>query len=151
MPTHYKGPKRRRAVLDAYIKLMRASGAVHGRTGRIAREYGLTQSQFGVMETLRHIGPLNQRMVGEKLFFTEGNVNHVVKNLEKRGLLKRERDEYDARSMVLTLTTKGNKLIDQAFEAYVDELVDGFAALSEAETVTLDKLLRKLGIHARSF
>ena len=57
MPTHYKGTEEERRALDVFIKLMRAAESVADRTGGPMAAAGLTPSQFGVLETLYHLGP----------------------------------------------------------------------------------------------
>ena len=67
MPTHYKGSPSEIATLDAFIKLTRASNTLHHQLSRSLAEYNLTESQFGVLEALYYLGPLNQRSLGEKI------------------------------------------------------------------------------------
>ena len=70
-------------------------------------EAGLTESQFGVLEALLHLGPLHQRELAEKILRTNGNVTLVVDHLEKRGLVRRERGSADRRYIKVHLTDAG--------------------------------------------
>tara|TARA_B100001939_G_scaffold337275_1_gene341382 strand:+ start:11848 stop:12315 length:468 start_codon:yes stop_codon:yes gene_type:complete len=149
MPTHFTGKSRDRSILDAYIKLMRSSGEVHSMLYSVARRHDLTPSQFGALECLYHLGPQNQKAVGEKLFFTEGNVTQVVRNLEKRKWIQRRRDPDDARSIVLYISASGKKKIQTAFADFLGELQSGFSGLTDAEIQELGRLCRTLGLHAR--
>ncbi|MEQ8352385.1 MAG: MarR family transcriptional regulator [Leptospiraceae bacterium] len=148
MPTHFKGKSRDRNVLDAYIKLMRASGEVHSMLYSVARRHELTPSQFGALECLYHLGPQNQKAVGEKLFFTEGNVTQVVRNLERRKWIHRKKDPDDARSMVLYISVSGKKKIRAAFADFLGELQSGFSNLSDEEVLELGRLCRTLGLQS---
>ncbi|MBI40232.1 MAG: MarR family transcriptional regulator [Leptospiraceae bacterium] len=149
MPTHFSGKSRDTGILDAYIKLMRASGELHSLLYSVTRRHDLTPSQFGVLECLYHLGPQNQKAVGEKLFFTEGNVTQVVRNLEKRKWILRRKDPDDARSMVLYITTSGKKKIQVAFSDFLEELQSAFSSLSNEDVLGLGRLCRTLGLHAR--
>ncbi|MDD3799328.1 MAG: MarR family transcriptional regulator, partial [Novosphingobium sp.] len=92
MATAYKGTDDETVALDAYTKLMRATAAATARIhGHLADE-DLTQSQFGVLEMLFHLGPLSQGSIGQKLLKSGGNVTLVLDNLQKRGLVRRERN-----------------------------------------------------------
>ena len=62
MPTHYKGSPSEIATLNAFIKLTRASNTLHQQLSRSLADYKLTESQFGVLEALYHLGSLNQRL-----------------------------------------------------------------------------------------
>ena len=56
MPTHYQGSPEEVRALNTFIKLMRASGSLLARTSRPLTADGLTAGQFGVLETLLHLG-----------------------------------------------------------------------------------------------
>src|SRR5436309_778235 len=74
MGTHYRGRAAEVRALDTYIKLTRASSSVGVRLSRGLAEAGLTPHQLGVLEALRHLGPLGQRVLGGKLL-TTGRLN----------------------------------------------------------------------------
>ena len=71
-------------ALDTYIKLRRAVNAVNQREGEQMRSFGLTESQFGVLEALLHLGPLCQRVLAAKVLKSAGNMTTVVDNLQRR-------------------------------------------------------------------
>ncbi|NUO15561.1 MAG: MarR family transcriptional regulator, partial [Planctomycetaceae bacterium] len=88
MPTHYQGSESEVRALNVYIKLMRASESVTARLSAFLQSTeGLTVSQFGILEALYHLGPLNQSQIGEKMLKSGGNITTVIDNLEKRGLV----------------------------------------------------------------
>lgn len=149
MPTHYAGKSGEVKALDAYIKLMRAAESVSGRAARHLAAARLTLSQFGVLEALLHLGPLCQRDLGEKLLRSGGNIVMVVDNLEKRGLVKRQRGKQDRRFVVVHLTGKGRRLISRIFPRHVAVLVEEMSALSTSEQEKLGHLCRRLGRGAK--
>ena len=78
MPTHYQGSPESRLALDTFIKLTRAVNAFENRLYAHDVIEGLTPSQFGVLETLYHLGPLCQGEVSSKLLKSSGNITLVV-------------------------------------------------------------------------
>ena len=91
MATKYKGNKEEVAALNAFININRA---VESLGSRLAQNYvssGLTSSQFGVLETLLHLGPLYQKEIANKLLVSGGNITMVIDNLERRQLVIRKR------------------------------------------------------------
>jgi MarR family transcriptional regulator, 2-MHQ and catechol-resistance regulon repressor len=146
MPTRYSGSESERRALDAYIKLMRASGSVTARLSRLIAEAGLTGSQFGVLEALLHLGPLCQKELGEKILKSTGNVTMVVDNLEKRGLVRRERDAEDRRYNTVHLTEEGRRLIADLFPHHAAAITSEMSALTRTEQEELGRLCRKLGL-----
>lgn len=145
MGTHYKGSKEDRNTLDSYIKLMRASDSITARLNKHLGEHGLTISQFGVMEALHHLGPLNQRALGEKLLKSGGNITMVIDNLEKRGWVERKRNPEDRRSVLIHLTDKGREFIESFFPKHLEKINEEFASLSEEEKQELGRLCKKIG------
>ena len=146
MPTHYKGPARAVRALDAYIKLARANDSLAARLQPNIDAAGLTYSQFGVLEALHNLGPMYMTELGRKILKTGGNITMVVGNLEKRGLVRRERSGKDRRYIRIRLTPGGTALIRGLFPRHVAALVKEFSVLAPAEQETLAKLSKKLGL-----
>ena len=136
-------------ALDTYVKLVRASESVVARVIRPLAAVGLTEGQFGVLEMLLHLGPLSQREIGRKQFRTGGNVTVVVDNLEKRGLVRRQRDHDDRRLVIVHLTDAGRALIEAVFPGHVARIVEALAALSPEQQSVLGQLTRTLGLSQR--
>ena len=145
MKSNYKGSRDEVRALSAYVKLMRAAESVSARIHGHLSENNLTISQFGVLEALLHLGPLSQAEIAKKILKSTGNITMVIDNLEKRGLVKRERDPEDRRYYSITLTPGGKKLIGSLFPRHAAGIVKRMNALSKSEQETLGNLCRKLG------
>ena len=148
MGTHFKGKPGEVRALDAYIKLMRATGSVRARLDRALARHKLTENQLGVLEALLHLGPLCQRALAEKLWTTGPSVTLLVDQLEQRGWVKRERDERDRRFVTVDLTVEGRRFIERIFPGHAAEIAACFGALTAKEQEQLGKLCKKLGVHA---
>ncbi len=145
MPTHYQGDPKEVQALDTWIKLTRAYESLNARLHRRGSTGNLTDTQFGVLEVLRHLGPMPQCDLAAKLLKSSGNITLVIDNLEKRGLVRREADAADRRVSRIVLTPAGSRLIDEVFPQHADAVKEEFAVLSREEQDTLGRLLRKLG------
>ena len=146
MGTHYDGRPVEVRALDAYIRLTRAVSSVETRLAPALATAGLTPTQLGVLEALLHLGPLGQRVLGNKLLMSGGNITTVVDNLEARGLVRRERRGDDRRQVTVHLTPEGRRLITKVFPNHVRAIVDAFSALTPSEQETLGRLAKKLGL-----
>ncbi len=133
-------------ALATYTKLMRAAESVTNRTGRLMSEAGLTISQFGVLEALYHKGPLCQRDIAAKILKSTGNITLVIDNLEKNGLVRRERDSEDRRYLTVHLTDKGGVLIAETFTRVAAAIVSNMSVLTPAEQEQLGDLCKKVGL-----
>lgn len=144
-----KYSEREKRALGAYTKLMRAAESVTARTNRAMATAGLTISQFGVLEALFHKGPLCQRDIGAKILKSSGNMTMVIDNLEKRGLVRRERDFQDRRYFTVHLTEEGQALIAEIFPQVMAEIIEEMSVLEQAEQDELGRLCRLLGTKER--
>jgi MarR family 2-MHQ and catechol resistance regulon transcriptional repressor len=145
MPSHYQGQRDTLRALNAYINLARASDSLLGRMSAGLERNGLTMGQFGVLETLLHLGPMCQRGLGEKLLRSGGNITLVVDNLEKHGWVRRERQRGDRRMIMIHLTLEGRKLIEGVFPEHARAIKKEMSVLKPQELESLRRLCRKLG------
>lgn len=145
MPTHYQGTPKERNTLNAFIKLMRASESVNNRLNKHLSEANLTVSQFGILEALLHLGPMNQRTLGEKILKSGGNITLVIDNLEKSGWVVRNPDPDDRRAVSICLTKKGKAFIESFFPEHLKKIMEEFSCLTEGEKKELARICKKLG------
>jgi MarR family 2-MHQ and catechol resistance regulon transcriptional repressor len=128
---------------------MRAAETVTGRVSRTMSAAGLTISQFGVLEALHHKGPLCQRDIAVKILKSTGNITLVIDNLEKQGLVTRERTSEDRRYLTIRLTGQGETLIRTVFADVEAAIIVEMSALTADEQETLGRLCKKLGLRER--
>lgn len=148
MGTKHTGSASEIRALDAYIKLMRAADSVTARVTRTLAKHDLTISQFGVLEALLHLGELHQNELGQKLLKSSGNITMVVDNLEKRGLITRERSSEDRRFVWVKLTKTGDAFIRKVFPEIVPVITDSMVVLSPFELEKMAEYLRQVGKRA---
>ena len=146
MGTHYSGSAEELLALDCYIKLFRAADSVSQRINAHLRDYDLTLSQFGALEALYHLGPMQSGELGQKILKTSGNMTMVLDHLEKRNLVTRQRREDDRRCVDIHLTEDGRSLITSILPSHVTGVVSAMSALSQTEQQQLADLCRTLGL-----
>lgn len=133
-------------ALSLWVKLSRAAATFGKKASDQIQTTGLTQSQFGVIETLGHLGGMTMCEISRKMLVSGGNMTVVVDNLEKQGLVERVRSKEDRRAIRISLTPAGKQVFERIFPehaAYVTRLA---SALSSKEQQTLAALLKKLGL-----
>jgi MarR family 2-MHQ and catechol resistance regulon transcriptional repressor len=150
MPTHYTGSSAERRTLDTFIKLTRCTNSLLARLAERNSIGELTYSQFAVLEALYHIGPMSAGEVSQKILKSGGNLTLVIDNLERDGLVRRERDGKDRRVIHVHLTEAGQRKVEAVLPGHIAALVDEFKVLSAGEQKTLGELCRKLGRGRRS-
>jgi MarR family 2-MHQ and catechol resistance regulon transcriptional repressor len=145
MPTRFPGTRAERRTLDTFIKLTRCTNSVLARLAERNTIGDLTYSQFAVLEALYHLGSMTQSEISTKVLKSGSNMTTVIDNLERDGLVRRERDAKDRRVIHIHLTEAGTGKIEAVFPNHVAVLVEEFGLLSASEQVTLGKLCKKLG------
>ncbi len=142
--SRYRGSQKETRALSTFVKLMRTTETLAGKTHRHLKEVGLTVSQFGVLEALYHLGPMCQKDIAKKILKTTGNLTTVIVNLEKRGLVVRQRDPQDRRYYQIALSADGSKTIASYFPSHAGRIADLLGKLTMAEQKELGRLCKKL-------
>jgi MarR family 2-MHQ and catechol resistance regulon transcriptional repressor len=145
MPTHFIGSRAEMRTLDTFIKLTRCTNSLFTRLSERNTLGDITPSQFAVLEALYHLGSLTQGEVSTKVLKSGSNMTTVIDNLERDGLVRRERDAKDRRVINVHLTEAGSGKVDAVLPKHVGALVEEFSVLSASEQLTLGELCKKLG------
>lgn len=130
--------------LRLIIGLYRSYSRINRSTLRLLAKYNLTIAQFGVLESLYHLGPMRISDIIEKTLSTSGNMTVVIKNLEKDGWISRCTDPQDRRAFLVAITDKGTKLISTIFPEHIQDLDRLLGNLSEGEKKEFLALMKKL-------
>src|SRR5574339_983042 len=145
MPTHYSGTRAQLRTLDTFIKLTRCTNSLLARLAERNTVGDLTWSQFAVLESLYHLGHMTQGEISAKVLKSGSNMTTVIDNLERDGLVRRERDVDDRRVIHVHLTEAGSNKVEAVLPGHVAALVEEISVLSAAEQETLGALCKKLG------
>ena len=84
------------------------------------RPFGLTPGTLNYLMVVKHIGGkegLLQREITERMLIKKENVTRTLKSLEAKGWIER-RPGADRRSRQITITSKGNQLLDKVWPVY---------------------------------
>lgn len=145
MGSRYDGTAKEVRALNAFIALQRAAGSVEAATQDEIAAAGLSQSQFGTLEALLHLGPLCAKDLARKLLRSKGNLTLVLENLVKAGLVTRRALDTDRRFVTVALTPKGRRLVGGMFPRHAAGVARAFAVLTQGEQEELRRICRKLG------
>lgn len=117
------------------------------RVEEVYAQYGLNQSQFGVLAALRRAGPpycLSPTELYNSLLISSGAMTNRLDRLEAGGYIHRIPDPEDGRSMLVALTPAGKQLIERVLRPHYDNGRRLLSALSSDEQAQLASLLRRL-------
>ncbi|MBQ6566391.1 MAG: MarR family transcriptional regulator, partial [Treponema sp.] len=77
-------------------------------------ELDLTYTQYITMMVMWEKETVNVKELGERLFLDSGTLTPLLKKLETKGYISRERSEEDERNLIVRITRKGMALRDWA-------------------------------------
>ncbi len=77
-------------------------------------ELDLTYTQYITMMVMWEKKEINVKCLGEILYLDSGTLTPVLKKLEKKGYLTRQRSKEDERNLCVIITEKGIHLKEQA-------------------------------------
>lgn len=105
-------------------------------------EISLTYTQYIAMMVLWEHKTLNVKAMGELLFLDSGTLTPVLKKLESKGFLTRQRSTEDERNLVVSITDAGDALREKAVT--VPEKIAKCSNLEPEEMAMLYRILYKM-------
>ena len=113
---------------------------------RVFAENGLDFAGFDVLATLRRTGPpyaLTPSQLARSMIVTPGAVAQRLTHLEEDGLITRTHVATDRRVTTVTLTPKGQDLIDSALPAHLANERLMLGGFDQGELAVFQSLLRR--------
>jgi DNA-binding MarR family transcriptional regulator len=96
-------------------------GALRQAARRVTRFYdealaptGLGVNQFSILARLSRVGPSTIQDLARLLVMDRSTLGHLLRPLEKRGLVKLDVSEQDRRSCIVALTRAGKAAVAKA-------------------------------------
>lgn len=105
-------------------------------------EIDLTYTQYIVMMVLWEHKEVSVKELGKKLFLDSGTLTPLLKTLEKKGLVTRERSKTDERFLVVSITEAGMNLRKKAVE--IPAKIGQCVCIDQEEAVQLYTIIKKL-------
>ncbi len=102
----------------------------------------LTYTQYIVMMYLWENKETNIKDLGNKLLLDSNTLTPLLKKLESKKYITRNKDKNDSRNTIIKLTDEGENLKNQCLK--IPEMVGKCVNLSEEEAKTLYSILYKI-------
>ncbi len=131
-------------ALATYASLARAVHSLDDLLERQCDTFGLTSSQFRVLEHLRLYGPVATGELASSVMFGDSTISVVTRNLESAGLVVRRADKTDGRKAIVHLTPEGKKMVEKILPKRGKVLRAKMCVLGKREQENLDRMCRKL-------
>lgn len=108
--------------------------------------WGLSQTKANALLLLYKNQSMALWKLGEEMLVTRANITGLMDRLEKSGLVTREINPSDRRSLTAQLTPKGKKIVEEMIpllKDFTEELMNPF---TEAEKGLVINLLQKIQV-----
>ncbi|WP_409343329.1 MarR family winged helix-turn-helix transcriptional regulator [Paenibacillus sp. MBLB4367] len=131
--------------LKLFVVLSKAYRAVMDRAVKDMKQYGLSPSEFTILEVLYTKGKIPLQQIGEKILITSGSITYNIDKLEKKRLLKRVPCLEDRRVIYAEITPEGSAFFDRIFPDHAQTIHSLTKTLAPEEKQAAIELLKKLG------
>ena len=105
-------------------------------------ELDMTYTQYITMMVMWEHKELTVKELGQYLYLDSGTLTPLLKTMEKKGWVERNRSKEDERVLNVTITETGDKLKEKAIN--IPEQMAGCVKLEPEEAVQLYKILHKI-------
>lgn len=130
--------------LKTLITFRQTNRRIIQKEQEILKKWNITLTQFGVLRILYHKGKTNVQYLIDNLFTTSGNMTLVINNMERDGLITKEKSERDKRLYLISLSEKGEDLLDKIFPEYSKIFSKLLSKFNDQEKNKFIELLKKL-------
>jgi DNA-binding MarR family transcriptional regulator len=127
--------------------------AVHHRMFRLVNDEmtgcGLSMARTKVLMRLHEQGPTRQSVLAAEFELSPHSITDIIDGLERLGMAERRPDPADRRAKLVAITGEGEASLAVARVTRDRLLKQIFGTLSDADRVTLLRLLDHLAVAAR--
>ena len=133
--------------MEIFGRLVRAARLVEASQDVVFARYGLTGPDFDVLATLRRSGEpfrLTPTALRRSAMVSSAGVTKRVDRLERMRLVRRLADPADRRGVLVELTARARRLVDDVVEEHLENEERLLATLGTAQRERIARALRVL-------
>lgn len=123
--------------------------AVDMHSRHLVEVFGLTGPQVATLQEAARLGPTPVSALARSVHLSPGTVSGIVQRLERRELLQRERSDADRRTVLISITADGRRVVDAAPSLLQDRFREELERLEDWERLmilsTLKRIARLMG------
>lgn len=130
------------ALTELILTLFRANNLTLLWGDRIVAPFGLTSARWQILGAIVHAErPQPVAWLARDLGVNRQNVQRIVNDLHKEGIVMLETNPHHRRAHLVVLTEKGRSAFDSAINAYAPKVNDLAAGLSLEDIATAHRVL----------
>lgn len=131
---------------SSIVELSRGLSFAIGRANRrmLAAGQGLGQGHLNALATIFRSGPIRPGDLAQREFVSAPTMTRTLRDLERLGLVRRQPDARDGRSILVSVTEEGEHEVLRARSARAELLAELLAHLQPDQVATLRDALPAL-------
>jgi DNA-binding MarR family transcriptional regulator len=134
--------------LGAFLSLIRFNDVATRYTAIEFMRHGSSSMRMMLMNALfLNGGSMSPTELSRRIFRTRHSITSMVDTLERQGLVRREANLKDRRSINVTLTPEGKRLFERMVPVGYEISQKALSCLDDDEVVVLKTLLRRVREH----
>jgi DNA-binding MarR family transcriptional regulator len=136
-------------ALKLWLRLLATSTQIEiAIRGRLRERFGISLARFDYLAQLhRHADGLRMNLLTKNLMVTGGSVTGLTDELEKEGLVSRDADPDDRRSVRVRLTAAGRRTFERMAEEHEGWVIELLGVLGSTQKQDLYDQLGRLRLH----
>jgi DNA-binding MarR family transcriptional regulator len=128
-------------VIAALRKITRAID-LHSR--RLLKQCGLTSPQLAALQAVERLQPITVGALAQEIHLGQATLTGILRRLEDRGLVTRNRGDRDRRSVLVTLSSAGREILQKSPSPLQERFHRELSKLQEWEQTQILATLQRI-------
>ena len=129
---------------DVLISLRQILRATDLHSKKIMKLCGLTIPQVLVLRAIDDLGAVTVKTLSDHISLSQATVTTILKRLEQKELVRRNRSESDKRAVHAALTVSGQEALETAPDLLHESFINRFDTLENWEQTQILSTLQKV-------
>jgi DNA-binding MarR family transcriptional regulator len=134
------------------IALRKIIQSLDQNSRKLVKRVGLTGPQLVLLQEIAHLGEVSVGGIARAVSLSQATVTGILERMENRGLLVKRRSQNDRRRVMVSISPKGKKVLEEAPPLMQETFVKRFYGLPEWERnmimVALQRLVSLMDAHS---
>ena len=128
-------------IVAAIRQIIRAVD-LHSR--RLVQGHGLTGPQLAVLQEISRLEPVSPSVLARSVHLSQPTLSGILKRLESRDYVSRQKSESDRRSITFAITKEGKKTLANSPSLLQDDFRSALSRLEEWERLQILSTLQRV-------
>lgn len=128
-------------IVAAIRQIIRAVD-IHSK--KLVSGHGLTGPQLAVLQEVSRLGPVTPSVLARSVHLSQPTLSGILKRLESRGLVCRQKSEQDRRSVTFAISEEGQKTLAASPSLLQDDFREALSRLEEWERLQILATLQRV-------